>query len=60
MKTIIFILLMISINASAMTCEEAKTVIAEFKAKQNKKKTDYESMREAVSKIGACSLKPND
>lgn len=49
MKIIIFTLLMISLNASAMTMDQARSKITEITQKQKKTNKDITDLKEAIN-----------
>ena len=61
MKTIIFIFLMISLNAMAetMTVAQAKAKVVEFSAKQNKTPSDIAEVKQALQVIAGSWAKQN-
>jgi len=60
MKTIIFILMMVSLNASAMTLPQAKETIAMLSTKQDKTKKDIQDLKEAIYVVSSSWAKRQD
>lgn len=60
MKTIIFILIMVSLNANGMTLPQAKEKISMLSTKQDKTKKDIQDLKEAIQVVSSSWAKRQD